>query len=283
MTLRQRWRQAISFAPVRRAVESHPSGSVYVIAGLRRSGNHAVITWLANALAEQSVDLHELDVNIRVSPSGAIVHLNDLKPHRHHPDYTVFARHTDTIRSADHLLLSYEDELLSTVDSVDPLHRHPGHRLHVTRSTLNLLASRLAGSTRSRRSHADAVNLEIDERRLDAMLANRAIAQNPSANPTNDWIEVSFDRWLVDPDERRRLLQRLGLHVDLAPSISTYGLGSSFTGTERVPETRELLHRWEQVDWPAPLVERLLEPRHHPLFTATELQFLTERHESGRR
>ncbi len=60
------------------AIDRVPRESRFLVAGMRRSGNHAVIGWLANALQADVDPLTYEWMGVGISASGNTVHLNDI-------------------------------------------------------------------------------------------------------------------------------------------------------------------------------------------------------------
>lgn len=246
-----------------------------VVAGVRRSGNHAIVNWLTNALACASTELHYPPPSlIGTTSDGRIAHANDLATHAESPYFDLADQQLELIARAHSLILSLEDRPVTTRfdrmltglfgDVPEPA------RVLVRRSTLNTLASRLQGLRRNSKRGITRSGLEITQYILDVMRSNR------DAVPPN-WIVIDFDSWLSDGAlVRRGMLERLGLEHDIDPPISRAGNGSSFTDRQRVPTAGELTSRWATIDWPDDLVNQLLRPRNIGLLTESEVEFLLD-------
>lgn len=246
-----------------------------VVVGVRRSGNHAIVNWLANALNGAPTELRYHPPGlIGSSPDGSIVHANDLPTDPDSSYFDLIEKQLGIIERADSLILSLEDRpadarfdqvLAGLVGEIPKL-----ARVLVRRSTLNTLASRLQGLRRNTERGITGSGLEITQYILDVMRRNRT-AVSP------EWITVEFDSWAADgASARRTILESLGLEHDIEPPISHAGNGSSFTDRQRVPTAEELTSRWTAIDWPEDLVNLLLRPRNIGLLTEAEVAFLLD-------
>lgn len=247
---------------VRRRLDRATRGRRVLVAGSRRSGNHAVIAWLASALAGAAVTLHYSDWRVGATAGNRVVHCNDLPRHPGSLRFGDLDRAVRRITSngpIGDLVVSYEDvrvdeltaELL-VVPTIDV-------RILVTRPLLDLVASRIGGSR---------VGFAVDEHWLETEVANR------TALP-DGWETVRFDRWLLDPAYRIHVLDRIGGSVDELPDrVAPMGGGSTFSGRSRIPRPSELVSRREQVAWPPSLVALLLDPRFRALLDDDEVAWL---------
>jgi hypothetical protein len=251
------------------AIRRSTISRTFIVAGMRRSGNHAIINWLANALEGTATEFRYVTTGvIGISTSGRTAHANDLTLDPYSEYFDLAVDHLRLFSAADSLILSFEDwtinghfeRLLDAPSTV--------RRVYVQRSTLNTLASRLQALKQNQHSDRTNSGLEITQEMLDAMLSNRV------ALPAG-WTVIDFDRWLTEGSPfRRAILYDLDLDVDIEPPISTVAQGSSFTFRERVPTSAELTSRLTSIIWPEDLVELLLRPRNFDLLTADEVEFL---------
>lgn len=243
-----------------------------VVTGMRRSGNHAVINWLANSIEGEQVEFaYPPPGRIGVTPSGRVAHINDLPLRRdgdHHFDAA--AARIDLLRGASSIVLSLEDHRIGESFERRLALPEGTRRVHVRRSTLNLLASRIEGLRRAEHRGNSRSGLEITQHLLDSMQHNRTSL--PDA-----WTVIDFDRWLTEGTAHRgAVLADLDLTVDIDPAMSLHGDGSSFTARNRVPTPEELTSRWAAIEWPNRIVELLLRPRNFGLLNETEVEFLLE-------
>ena len=244
--------------------------SVLVVAP-RRSGHHAIINWIVNGLEGQQVNWTTIlppgssnkGILLRSTIGGTTLHFNDLPSSRKRYKASACLPHLDLVRQAKFVIASYEDVEAAALDRGPWLPRHPTFKVLVTRSTLNLMASRL-----ERRAALPNTQVRpIDTAFLDGLLSN--------SKPPEGWVVIRFDDWLSDPSPYRdQIARQLGMKIDLSAELSPFGSGSSFSGLSRVPTSDELTSRFRQVEWPSSVVELLLEPKYRPLLTDIEYDFL---------
>jgi len=264
----------IELRRLRSDIDSRQWDSIILVSGMRRAGNHAVIGWLANAYESAPAPIEYDWVGVGVSTSGVTVHLNDIPLGE--PDHR---RKRNALRSQrkillslgnrQRLILSTEDVTRREVESSPLVAGRIDARIHVSRSTLNLLASRLKLLAK-KSSGKKARYMTMDQAFLDR------IADDMSAT-RDGWLEIDFDRWSIgDGSYRVSLLDQLGLSVDIDPPMSGHGGGSSFTGSEELPEAGDLLSRWKHVEWPDELLDLLALDRNRRIFTELELDHLSD-------
>jgi len=200
--------------------------TLWIIAGLRRSGIHAVVDWIRAAL-DAAAQPHLL--------------LNNVRLHRLHPRESNVAFSADYHLSCsphEHLLVVFEDKRLRRI-AASALPRRLGgrqRRLVVLRDPYNLVASRLE-RTRRRRSR------DTHPRRVAELWPEHA-AHDPT------WTRCVYNRWFSDQQYRQRLAAALKLPVcaPLPQHVARPGLGSSFDGLQydgragRMP----VLQRWRK-------------------------------------
>jgi hypothetical protein len=207
---------------------------------------------------------------IGVTPSGRVVHVNDLPALRHGDYYDKVVARIDLLERASSLVLSLENHRIDERFERSLALSVSTQRIHIRRSTLNLLASRIEGLRRSERLGRKGSGLENTQRLLDTMTHNRT-------SLPESWTVVDFDQWLTEgATYRRSILDALGLTADIDPAMSRHGDGSSFTARRRVPTPAELTSRWSTIKWPTSIVELLLRPRNFGLLAPEEVEVLLE-------
>jgi hypothetical protein len=258
------------------AVKSSDWESVVLVAGMRRAGNHAIVGWLASAYESAPAPLeYSGSLLIGVSESGITAHLNDIPLSERRNQ----RRRWNTLRSQRELLMDLDGprRLILSVEEVTrrQLDREPlfaggiDARIHVSRSVLNLLASRLA-LIEQEPMYAKRELVTVDQAFLDR------IADDLAAAPSG-WVEIDFDRWSTgESSYRAALLEQLHLSVDIAPPMSLHGGGSSFTGRDELPESTDLHSRWMRVEWPDDLLDLLNLERNRRILTEFELDHLSD-------
>jgi len=258
---------------LRSAIETREWDSIILVTGMRRAGNHAVIGWLANAYESALTPIDYDWEGVGFSESGNTIHLNDIPLGEENK-----RRKRNALRSQREILLATENPrrlILSTEDmtrrEVDNSSLFAGRidaRVHVSRSVLNLLASRLALIAKNP-SGRNAALLRIDQAFLDR------VADDLRAS-TDGWVAIDFDQWTTgEPSYRAAVLERLDLSMDIAPPMTLHGGGSSFTGANAPPESTDLHSRWKLVEWPVDLLDLLELKRNRSLLTEIELDHLS--------
>lgn len=194
------------------------------VSGLRRSGNHACINWLANAIYGENVRHHGLGHYLfRSWPHGRVVFINSYAQERASVLLRELWKHRDAIARCEYLFLGLEDAPPAFTHFL--LRGSRAIRIHVDRSIFNTMASRAKMMDRqARKGHSGtAVDFSLNAKLLEAAFADRRSAM----------LQWNYDQWLQDPAWRKDFLAKLGLVHDILPDMSTEGGGSSFTGSER--------------------------------------------------
>jgi hypothetical protein len=264
----------IELRRLRSDIDSRHWDSSILVSGMRRAGNHAVIGWLANAYESALAPIKYDWVGAGISVSGITVHLNDIplaEPDQRTRRNVLRSQRQFlcAVESPSRLILSTEDLPRGEIGRSQFFAGRIDARIHVRRSVLNLLASRLALIEQDP-MYVKRGLLTVDQAFLDRVAADLAAA--PSG-----WIEIDFDRWSTgESSYRAALLGQLDLSVDIAPPVSRHGGGSSFTGRDELPESTDLLSRWKRVEWPDDLLDLLALERNRRILTETELDHLSE-------
>lgn len=243
-----------------------PGGRVSVkIAGAQRSGHHAVLHWIANALEGEKTEWIELDRYLFVSTTLRSLHINHVNHVQPWETPHTLRRMARSLPQVENLLLNYEDVGIHEPDCDRVVGRRATLSLYVKRSTLNLVASRLV--LRAKNGTGNWDNARCDESFFLQLLAN--------GRPTPGWRTVDFDAWVNNTDGyRTALAEELGLTVDILPTVTGFGGGSSFTGVSQTPHPDALVQRFRQIDWPHEVVDLLLEERFRPLLSDEDVEFL---------
>ncbi len=257
------------------AIDRVPRESRFLVAGMRRSGNHAVIGWLANALQADVDPLTYEWMGVGISASGNTVHLNDittvgLKPRGRRAKSRRLRGDLPALDQATRLIVSFEDVECRQIDNLGLAAGGQWTRVLVKRSVLNLLASRLARIQALVDQGRGTPFLQSDQKLLDRIAGDLTAA-------SAGWNVIDFDRWSSgDSAYRADVLGGLGLSVDIDPAVTRHGNGSSFTGSSIQPESSDLLSRWKLVEWPDDLLDLLALERNRPIMTEVELDHLGE-------
>jgi AAA+ ATPase superfamily predicted ATPase len=214
---------------------------IFFVYGMRRSGNHACVGWLTNALEGESVALIESDVvtNFNWSSTGKTFFINDASTLDSRRYLGLLYRQRDRIRRAQFIIISAEDKDASYADSW----RIPARSeaILVLRPTLNLMASRYQNLNRRAREGLGASMQSMKSRFFKTLKAN---LERPRGAV---W---KLERWRCDEAWRQEFLRNLGLTHDILPE--TVGLGSSFSGSRVVSAADPLDKRFTMVEpWDA--------------------------------
>lgn len=235
-----------------------------VVVGPRRSGHHAIISWIVSGLEGEAVSwVDVIPRRVVVSLSGRTVHLNNVGLTPSTRQAVLNGKIRRIVRRAQYVVVNYEDQDLRHVERMSRLPKVPDVKVYVTRSTLNLVASRLRGMDK-----AWAVDLfAVDESWLSTLVDN--------AHPPEGWTVVDFDDWSTDDNGYRSARARdLGLTANIAPPVSRFGEGSSFGTSVTAPSSSELTTRYQQIDWPPEVVAILVDPRFRSVLSDQEFDFL---------
>ena len=237
---------------------------IFFVYGMRRSGNHACVRWLANALEAERVVLREGQVqdNFYSSSSGKTVFLNNITDISGWGYVKLLNRHRDKLRHARFVIISVEDQAAN-------YHRKwriPRHsqKIAVRRGTLNVMASRFQSLNNLAQAGRDSGGHAM-EAQFYSVLNSLLLAQEGSI-----W---EFERWCGDNNWREAFLQKLGLNCDIPPEMSDEGGGSSFSGTQVLPSIDQLVKRFAAVEPRRPWIEFIQSAaRDHPeVFRQDEL------------
>lgn len=201
--------------------------TLWIIAGLRRSGIHPVVNWIKAAI-DTSGGPHVLLNNVHL----AVLNSKDSN--------VVFSRNFASSDSAnEHVLVVFEDKRLRRITESPLLGRIGGDRrkhLIVLRDPYNLVASRLERTRRRR-------NRDTHPRRVAELWPDHA-------SHDETWIRCVYNRWFTQESYRRQVAAALDLPTcpPLPNRIARAGRGSSFDGVRydgRVVEM-PVLDRWRK-------------------------------------
>jgi len=182
--------------------------TLWIIAGMRRSGIHAVVDWLLSGL------------------DGPYILLNNVRFDRVHrkANNMSLSPGYETSRTAnEHVVTVFEDKRLDRIDRAPLLQSirpsvDTNRKLIIIRDPYNLTASRLH-RTRVRKSR------DTRPQRVPSLWPDHASAQPP-------WIRCIYNRWIADDSYRKQLAAEL--QISQCPPRSEHvaraGRGSSFDG-----------------------------------------------------
>jgi hypothetical protein len=214
---------------------------VYVVNGIRRSGNHALISWLVDALEGQNGVNMELKDGIWTSESGETIHINEANMLSLLQFIVILRENKELIKSAKNVFITLEDYIPKTIDIFIPRN---ATKINVSRSLLNICASRFKHNVDRSREGLDRGDMSINKKLLTCVRWHHS----PSAE---DWITWIYEKWLKESEYRKSFLEALCLSYDSKiPPSSNFGGGSSFSNSELGKSDNNPLKRWEQVKFP---------------------------------
>jgi len=207
-------------------------------AGTRRSGNHAVLAWIAERL-----------------PEGNTFFINDVRFGSNYSDKKKSDR-LPTKRicrrgKASLILTSYEDRSLPLINNheplVDVLHTSE-KKVLILRDAFNNFASRLRYRKNGKRfKEDDPTNGPPDSSKIWVEYAKEYIGVTEALK--GDVVKVNYNSWFSDPDYRVLVANSLGLAPSPEPfeRVPGYGFGSSFSNTCRDGRASKMrvLDRWK--------------------------------------
>ena len=222
-------------------------GPVLRIFGMRRSGNHAVINWLA-----------------RNAPGGRSLFFNDCTPGRK-PFETYRAVEIDGERVAGNggdpvklaaragdgtaLMFSYEDampnERRRRPASVGVDEALISHEVVICRGILNWAAS-LLKKVQGNDAYSAAERVAIV---LKALGGYARMLELAMAEDELGVVVIRYEPWMTDAGYRAGLLERLGFEArdDSLGEVQRYGNGSSFQADAEAVDELNTLDRWKEM------------------------------------
>lgn len=218
---------------------------IWFFEGIRRSGNHACIYWIANARLKRKAPPQELSHYCFYSFSKEVFFINSYAQESALTMLKHVWKNRRLVIRCKILFLSIEDEsssLLHFLNLSQFAHRHIG----ITRSLPNVLASRLQKIEREslKLKEGIAQNFVITPKILRLFFKAREAKYV--------WI---YDDWLSDLEWRAEFLASVGLSMDIMPEVTPQGGGSSFeTRAVQLEQNR----RFERVECPSDLHEMIL-------------------------
>lgn len=210
---------------------------IYFLYGMRRSGNHACMNWLINAL--EGRESERLSVSettyFSITKTGRTVVLNDISTLSDKRYLELVLFNLNAIRRADYLVISAED----VFTNYQAYWRVPDRakNICVRRSTLNLLASRYQSINSNATRGISKSTMQLNEgffKKLKSVLNDES---------SLIW---DFDRWLADCRWREAFLQKLGLEIDILPMPSIEGGGSSYRSADS--RSSNLMERYKETE-----------------------------------
>ena len=213
-------------------VQKDPGKTIFIISGLRRSGNHAIINWL----------FHQC---------GNLSFLNNIGPHQEvkRLRYKKFKLGSKPNR----LMVSYEDK--PSNESVFKKNEsrfgssQKVYTLLILRDPFNLIASRIAWKDAQGKEFREDVT---HRKHIIALWKEHAKAFiEILENPRETSLAINYNQWFQDLDYRKSISRKLGLEFSDGGKewVTPYGHGSSFDGTKMHDKGSELqvLNRYKKL------------------------------------
>jgi hypothetical protein len=236
---------------------------IFVINGMRRSGNHAFVLWLTNALLEQKAEIsYKNDTHFYAFGTeiqGRLVHFNEINVMGWMISFRLLIRNFSAIRKAKYVLISLEDV---PCDSLIFKFIPSSKLFYIKRNVLNLVASRIRGLIRDAHEGRANRGFEVTPVFLDNIL---------KWNNNQSCQFWHYEKWMENPSYRQSFLYELGLNSDIVPHESSHGGGSSFNTAGSFGE------RFKEIDWDQKLIRLLSLEKYEPILTRIEVNFLNSK------
>ena len=228
------------------------------IFGLRRSGNHGVIAWIAQQYQSPIVFLN----NARPFSDPFATYLTGRVPNAI-PPRKLDADEAEQLRSQQKelLLISYEDLAIRKLSRRELLPEkqlwlgNSGRccRLLLLRDFYNWIASRVKLLENKGKLTDDILEKMDIQIGLWIMYAREFVGETRHLQSV-EAVPVRFDRWSDDEAYRLEILERLGIAVlnNTRSIVPKSGGGSSFDGTSfsGSAESMDLQNRWKSLETP---------------------------------
>ena len=217
---------------------------VYVVSGLRRSGNHACISWISASISGQPVAYQHKCHKVYISPNEQILHLNEVNFLDLFDYAFLLQRNRNYIKKAKVIIISLEDHVAVEGDMY-----FPKGATHVTvvRDVLTTIASRITYNLKRAANGIDRGDMHIDDKFFE--LYRRA--------ESNELV-WRYSSWKSNGDWRKQFLHSLGLACDLEVGMSLQGAGSSFHKNDNASAlAMSDESRWKEVNWSDRVIDLL--------------------------
>ena len=191
---------------------------IWCFQGVRRSGNHACIDWLINARLGEAVESEQLSHYLFYRYTPELIFINSYAQESAIVMLWHVFLNRRALEEASILVVSLEDES-SELDHFLNLRELAKFHIGITRLLPNVFSSRIKKMQTERVKDEGGIgrNFDIDQRVISLFFEARQASMV--------W---HYDSWLTDAFWRKKFLRRLHLEVDVIPSITSQGGGSSF-------------------------------------------------------
>lgn len=205
----------------------------YNIYTMCRSGNHAIIFWLINNMDGYT---HKIDGCTYWNPGKGLYFYNNCN----HLDH--FFNNFYNVK-----ICSYEDTF-----GFQPEGGINKKAIIILRDFLNMICSRY-------KKYGDQLGLNWSYLQDLDKIIDLWKVQAKMFNNKDMFIGISYNSWLTDKNYRDNICKEFGLeNKDQIDHISDIGEGSSFTGLETEKNKKNYLRRFNDVDLPSNIIEKIL-------------------------
>lgn len=196
---------------------------IFFFFGMRRSGNHACIQWLANSITQKNSPFikDKEDIHFEYTDSCKVLFFNELNKLKNDNIYELFRKKKELIIKSKYIFISFEDFTPAELDQILFL-PSPQKRIIIRRNILDLISSRYQNLVKKALVGQGWVGQSID-----LTFFKRLSKLYKLLNKSN-YLIWDFDLWQSDKKYRENFLFNLGFSVDIIPSITPHGGGSSF-------------------------------------------------------
>lgn len=217
-----------------------------IILGVRRSGNHALTSWLTNAQDEGPSELIPQGPkpplsHCHKSPSGTVVLLNEINELDFRSTLNLFLKARKWTKRCQLLMVSLEDVRPSEYFN---FRRLKGTEIWIRRSPLEIISSRYHNINKKANQGIGWSRQSCDEYFIQTLMEYNT--GGPDRGLT--W---NYNAWLESSAWRKAFLKKINLTCDEMPGHSAIGGGSSFHGTSGKVES-DMQQRLTRVSPAAP-------------------------------
>lgn len=208
--------------------------NVYVVCGLRRSGNHAVIQWLMNSIAGESITYESKGHRINYPTRSDLLFLNNWSGHL---NWKRKLSGTFISPEVKHIVISFEDESPYQVFNyfkglVDC------RAILIRRNRLDLIASRFQ-TLISRSKNGEDLGDESNMNCSQAFISLLKEYDSVKAENDKGIVIFDYDKWTSDVSWGKTTMHSLALNSHSIPKRMTReGGGSSFLNLENLNDDR---------------------------------------------
>jgi hypothetical protein len=208
--------------------------------GMRRSGNHACIEWVKNAVSESNQKFVKAkDWHFQYTGEGSVFFINEANMIQWRYLFQQLFAMRKVLNNSKYIFISFED---THPDCSDNWRDIADKKIIIKRNILDVIASRYHNLNKRARNGIGWQRQSIDGSFFDTMNSFNATANTASS------LVWDYDQWVNGKDYRRSFLGRIGLNHDEMPGVSSLGGGSSFIGATASVDALNNIDRASQVE-----------------------------------